>query len=317
MTINQTKRLNKIIEKINMAKSIAIFTHIGVDPDGLGSMFGLGEFLKSIGKRVEMLVDSKIDYTASQLFDPSMLSFQPSQDNDLAIFVDCNTAERLGEYAPYIFSHKNSIRLDHHEGYFKVAKLELTLPFSSCCEAVLMLIESMGKTPSKKVATYLLAGLTSDSDMFSTMATNKNSHFAAAKLLELGADNYAATQVSKSITPNQFALYGQIIKNSKVYDDIIISHVTAKEFRALDCDKSAADIYNNRLIDVAGMRVSCLIKELSKNLFRCSLRSRGDDVRAVAQAFSGGGHKCAAACKIKGSLKQVEEKILKEIRKNL
>ena len=40
----------KVVERIKKAKKIAIFSHRDPDPDACGSMFGLCEFCRAIGK---------------------------------------------------------------------------------------------------------------------------------------------------------------------------------------------------------------------------------------------------------------------------
>jgi phosphoesterase RecJ-like protein len=46
-----------------------------------------------------------------------------------------------------------------------------------------------------------------------------------------------------------------------------------------------------------------------------SMRSKSDaaDVCAICQKFGGGGHKLAAGARVRGTLTEVEEKVLKEI----
>jgi phosphoesterase RecJ-like protein len=62
--------------------------------------------------------------------------------------------------------------------------------------------------------------------------------------------------------------------------------------------------------------VALLFKEEAREAVRVSLRSKGDvNVAAVAKAFQGGGHKNAAGCTLIGSLPEVRERVLGEIRR--
>ena len=53
-----------------------------------------------------------------------------------------------------------------------------------------------------------------------------------------------------------------------------------------------------------------------ERLIKLNLRSKSPvDVQKIAQAFGGGGHKFASGCTIKGSLKEAEEAVLKQVKK--
>ena len=57
--------------------------------------------------------------------------------------------------------------------------------------------------------------------------------------------------------------------------------------------------------------------ELEPNYFRLNLRSNVINVNKIATVFDGGGHKNASGCRMHGTLEEIEEKILKEIEKQL
>ena len=76
---------------------------------------------------------------------------------------------------------------------------------------------------------------------------------------------------------------------------------------------------NEGLIDhiraIEGVVVAVFFEELPEEKVRVSMRSKSDaaDVCAICQKFGGGGHKLAAGARVKGTLAEVEEKVLKEI----
>ena len=92
--------------------------------------------------------------------------------------------------------------------------------------------------------------------------------------------------------------------------------------------KTAADLGvfpedNEGLIDhlraVRGVIVAVFFEELAEGKVRVSMRSKDEavDVCAICQKFGGGGHTLAAGARIRGSLAEVEEKVLEEIREVL
>ena len=66
---------------------------------------------------------------------------------------------------------------------------------------------------------------------------------------------------------------------------------------------------------IHGVIVAIFFEELSDGKVRVSIRSKSDkvDVSAICQQFGGGGHKLAAGARVRGTLAEVEQKVLKAI----
>ena len=80
---------------------------------------------------------------------------------------------------------------------------------------------------------------------------------------------------------------------------------------------------NEGLIDhlraIRGVIVAVFFEELADGKVRVSMRSKDEavDVCAICQKFGGGGHTLAAGARVRGSLAEVEENVLEEIREVL
>ncbi len=74
---------------------------------------------------------------------------------------------------------------------------------------------------------------------------------------------------------------------------------------------------NEGLIDhlraIHGVIVAVFFEELADGKIRVSMRSKDErvDVCAICQKFGGGGHTLAAGARIRGTLSEVEERVLK------
>ncbi len=311
-----TNNYKKAISMINSAKSIALFSHISYDCDALGSMFGLYEFLKSNDKNVDMFLDDNINNTDAQIFDKSLFSTD-LKTYDLCILTDSSDIERIGKYANYFKTHQNTLRLDHHKGYFNIATIEIVEEFSSASEVVLNLIEKMGAKPSSTSATYLYAGIASDTDRFITSNVNLKTYENALKLVKYGADTEKVNNFlfkTKSLTAEK--IRALVFQRLKIYDnDIAISYVKLKDLKKYGLNQNKIG-YANDLIYLENIKISCLLKQHGKNTYKCSLRSKtGYNACLVAEKFGGGGHMMASGCIIRGSRKKVTKKILNVIRK--
>ena len=70
--------------------------------------------------------------------------------------------------------------------------------------------------------------------------------------------------------------------------------------------------------DIEGVEVSIFVRQKEENAFKISLRSGNEvNVSDVCLMFGGGGHPRAAGGLIQGTLEQVREKVLKEVKKAL
>jgi phosphoesterase RecJ-like protein len=62
--------------------------------------------------------------------------------------------------------------------------------------------------------------------------------------------------------------------------------------------------------------VAVFIRQVEKNSYKLSLRSKGKvDVQKIAKSFGGGGHVAAAGFQIDGTLKAVQSKVFSAVRK--
>src|SRR6266436_5370552 len=109
---------------------------------------------------------------------------------------------------------------------------------------------------------------------------------------------------------------GEIIFNLIKSQGLPLNHDIAEDLAVLPED-------NEGLIDylraIRGVIVAVFFEELADGKVRVSMRSKDEavDVCAICQKFGGGGHTLAAGARVRGSLAEVEEKVLEEIREVL
>ena len=71
----------------------------------------------------------------------------------------------------------------------------------------------------------------------------------------------------------------------------------------------------NYALSIQDVEVAAFFRELPDGRYRASLRSKGQlNVASVAQAFGGGGHKCASGCSLDGPLSAAVERVVVQLR---
>ncbi len=318
------KLYKKIKDKINGAKSIALFCHIRPDFDALSSMYALYYGIKK-DKKVQMYSNRKLNNKEKLLLDDSLIQiggFNP-ETYDLLISVDTPNVERLGIYGEGFKQHKNTIKIDHHqpsgEEIGDISYIDVNS--SSCCELVFNILKAMKCKITPQVATILYTGLFTDTNSFTNLNTNPNSFHAAYELSQKGADIAKVSDIINRQKPQSEVNITKIFyeKYKRVDKEIGIITITINELKKAKAEKIDCDGFSMKLASMNGINISCSIIEMEDNKFYCSMRSRlGYAVNGIAKALGGGGHLGAAGCVITAkSITEAEKIVIKEIRKYL
>lgn len=312
--------MKKLVEKIQKANNIALFTHKNADPDALGSIGAFFFVLKSQGKACKVFLNEKPDSNFNFLNLENVfyeISEQDKNNFDLLISLDSASSERLGKFANFFAGHKNTIDIDHHKNRQSFAKEEYVKFYSSTAEVLLEVFEHIGAKLTPQIATCLFAGLVGDTDGFRNGATSSKSHQNASKLIEMGADiSLVNTALFSSKSYADLMIIKRILERAEFHEHIALSYITEKDGKELEKEKFLTSDLVNLVGSLEGVEISAIIKQDKGKNFRISLRSsKNYNIGEFCSRFGGGGHNQAAGMALVGSLKQVKHILLKELKK--
>jgi len=241
---------------------------------------------------------------------------------DLIIILDADALERLGEIYQKnteMFYRGETLNIDHHASNTYFGKINWVVEeSSSTCEILVSLIEALesehGRLMDKEIATALLTGIMTDTNLFQAPNTTPKSLTIAAQLIAAGGDrDIISKKVFQTNTYSTLKIWGRILSKLDSYPalGIVWSEVSTKDFNETGADDAAlSSALNNLLYSTEGAKVIILFKERN-GLIEISLRSIGDiDVSMVAKEFGGGGHAKAAGFKLEGSTLEDAKKIV-------
>lgn len=317
--------LKSIAKKILKAERIAVFGHVSPDLDCLGSAFSLHEGLtKQLNKAVDIFADGKVE-RYGELIDVDILNAKEFiySAYDLIIAVDTSTSDRLGMFETGVLNHKNIIKIDHHpeltenDALMKQKYVESTS--ASASELIYLLLKELNVKITPQIATYLYAGITSDTNSFLNDNVTPRSMAIAGELFKCGADVLKVNRiVFKTISLSKWNLTKVAYEKAEIIGNFGIIGITLKELKKLGNDGEGVSMFANQLISIEGVDLACVYTEKNLRSFRCSFRSKfGTRVDLIAKKLGGGGHKQASGCEVKGSLKEVRAKIVKAIKEGL
>jgi len=299
----------------------AVLGHVRPDGDALGSQLALALSLQQLGKEVRVWNEDGMLEKYSFLPRAELLTKPPSspENVDVAIALDTAIQNRLGTALAAVRTAKIWINIDHHlsnPGYGNIAYVDPSAPATA--EIVFRLIKSQGLPFNRDIAENLYAAISTDTGSFQYPKTSAHTLEIAAELIRAGLDvGRLNQQLYENYPRRRLELLRELLRTMRFEQgdsvaSFSLSLKTAAELGVLPED-------NEGLIDhlraIRGVIVAVFFEELTDGKVRVSMRSKSNavDVCAICQKFGGGGHTLAAGARVRGTLAEVEEKVLEEI----
>jgi phosphoesterase RecJ-like protein len=304
-------------------QQFVVLSHVRPDGDALGSQLALGLSLKKLGKNVRIWNEEGVLEKYCFLPRAELLAKPPATPEhvDVAIALDTAIQNRLGTTLASIGSAKIWINIDHHltnPRYGDLVIIDSNAPATG--EIIFRLIKSQRLPFDHDIAENLFAAISTDTGSFQYPKTSARTFEIAAELVRDG--NLDVGKISQQLYENypkrRLELLRELLRTMRFSEcgriaTFSLSLKTAAELGVIPED-------NEGLIDhlraVRGVIVAVFFEELSDGKIRVSMRSKDErvDVCAICQKFGGGGHTLAAGARVRGTLTEVEEKVLEETR---
>jgi len=315
-------KFEQIGQALREGGRFAVLSHVRPDGDALGSQLALGLSLKRLGKDVRIWNEEGMLEKYSFLPSANLLTKPPAdpEDVDVAIALDTAIQNRLGTALPAVRSAKVWINIDHHPsnpGYGDLVYINPKAPATG--QILFELIRSEKLPIDAAIAENLYVAISTDTGSFQYPNTTARTFEIAAELVRAGVDVGRVSQLTYENYPRRRSellrdLLGtmRFEANDRVAS-FSLSLATAKKLGVLPED-------NEGLIDhlraIHGVIVAVFFEELADGKVRVSMRSKSEKVNvcAICEKFGGGGHVLAAGARLRGTLAEVEKKILEEVR---
>lgn len=317
--------LEEIIERIREHQRFAISTHVSPEADAVGSALALRLILKRLNKEAVVVMQDPVPYNltflkgAEGVRGPQALEaerFAP----ELWFIVDCANLDRVGDQVRRLIeaSGKPIINIDHHLHNPKFGELNYVRQTAATAQLIWELAKRL-HILDPEIATCLYAGIVADTSAFRNDNTDAQALRDAAELIEHGARaREVAVNLYERRTLGETRLLGYALLNAQLEDGIFWVSFPLQVFAELGAAPHETEPVVGELRKLDGIEVAVLFKELENNKVKISFRSKGRlRVNEIAERFGGGGHEKAAGALISGSLREVEEIVLKELRRRL
>jgi phosphoesterase RecJ-like protein len=302
------------------AETILIVSHLSPDGDAVGSLLGIANALRALGKTIVSALDDSV---------PDILRFLPNSDTvqttltdgdwDLMISVDSSDEERTGKCGAYGRLHsKTVINIDHHATNVMFGNIHLVDPTAvSATEVIFQLLKTMNFKFSPEVATPLLTGLVTDTLGFRTNNVKPDTLLIAHELMGYGA---SLTEITARTLGNKSFLAVNLWKYAlatvQLHEGGVISaEITQESLKRAGLNDLTDSGLVGFLVKVNEAMISVVFKETIDGRIEISLRSKpGFDVSAVALSLGGGGHQQASGATIDGPMESAKKRVLPLLR---
>ena len=315
--------LDNIIEEIKKAESIVILTHETPDGDAIGSSLAMKVALKQLGKNADVIIKEV----------PRTFNFLPGseeiKDNseiksyDLAISLDCADLKRLVANE-YFENAKQTIVIDHHGSNKMYGDINFVNPVApACCQILIGMFQYFDINIDKELGTCILTGIITDTGGFRYSGVTPETFEFTADLLQKGvnvSDIYK--RVLQTKTKANFELMRRTLDRIEFLEDgkVTFTYITNKDLEEVNAGIGDHEGLVEIGRDVEGVEVSVFVREKDEeeNTYKVSMRSNDYvNVSDVCLMFGGGGHEKAAGAVLQGSLEQVKQKVMNELKKVL
>lgn len=287
--------VNECAEALKRHDDFLILTHTRPDGDTLGSAAALCSALRRRGKRAVLYPNSGFTPHIMWMVEPFV---GEAGTAPCVVGVDL-AGEKM---FPSGFPHGEiDLCIDHHPGEHGFAAMELIdCGKASCGEIVMEVIEALGGGITPEEASLLYVAVSTDCGCFVYGNTTAETHRAAARLIELGADHHRLNrEFFRSMSFSRLKLEGMVFSTLRTYRDnqLNVAVVTPDMMEVCGATEDDCDDLANLAGKVRGNRVAITVRELSPGRSKGSIRTDGSvDAAALCARFGGGGHKMAAGC---------------------
>ena len=316
-----------LAEQIRSARSILMSTHKDPDGDGIGAVLAMAFALRAAGTDVHVrLADPCPD--RFRFLDPGgILRALPEGATDLdcgrpdlALIIDTHQWSLLGCIGDLVRKAGiPTVFLDHHPVRGAVRRDVYGNP-DSCSTGELvyrLLLHYLDLPIDARIGECLYTSIAYDTHSFRYVRNSPSPHVVAADLLSRGVD---ATRIYRHLFASnpigKMRLLGQVLGAMQIDEDGKLAWVCLPIEWIKRCGVCEDDIRDtvNCMLEVDGVEVAVMLKEVHEGTIKVSLRSKGlFDISEAAMALGGGGHAFAAGASVSGDLEEARRRVMEVV----
>jgi len=311
--------IDRIREDILARQRFLISSHARPDGDSIGSQLAMAFALEYLGKQVRVI---NADAPPDHYFDfPGVdriefASEVPADaEADAVLVMECSDLTRTGVRG---FEGRYIINIDHHAGnrmYGAVNWFDESA--AACGEMVFDVVGALGVPLTFEIATHVYLAILTDTGSFHHSNITPRTFEICRRAVEAGVNPAAmARRIFDSNSFGKLKLIGALLDAMELLDEgrLAVLYLDDGMLKACGCTPNDTEGLINLPLTAREIQAVVFFKVAADGTIRVSLRSKYDvDVRLVASAFGGGGHRNAAGFTVDGPLADARGPILERV----
>jgi phosphoesterase RecJ-like protein len=304
---------HEIAARFRESRRIAVTSHLRPDGDSLCTALALSLMGDLLGKTVEVINKDNTPFPFVHFPDSGRIRIGQIDPDlfDTVILLECADVSRSGqEHLDKAFK----INIDHHYSNTPYARINWIRPEASAVgEMVFELSHYLNITLTPEIANHLYCAIVSDTGSFQFSNTTAKALEACTSLAKLGASPIRVSELLfNNNLPEKIKLLGQVLSTLTMNKkgNIAIISMFKRDLEALHLKEVDTEDITTLARSIKGTEMVMFFKEMDKDTFRVSLRSKGRaNAARVAEHWSGGGHIHASGFTVYGPY----ERLIREI----
>ena len=308
----------RLRDAIRRRQRFLVTSHARPDGDSIGSQLAMAFALDRLGKEVRIVnADAAPDHY--QDF-PGMDRIEivervDSSTADAVIVMECGDLARTGIAG---LEHPFVVNIDHHAGNSMYGAINWHDESAAACgEMVFDAIQALDVPLTFEIATHIYLAILTDTGAFHHSNITPRTFDICRQTVEAGVNPAAmARRVFDSNSFGKLKLIGALLDRMELIDEgrLAVLYLDDGMLEACGCTHNDTEGLINLPLTAREIQAVVFFKVTPGDSVRVSMRSKYDvDVRKVANAFGGGGHKNAAGFTVEGQLADVRADILARI----
>jgi phosphoesterase RecJ-like protein len=298
-------------------QSFILTSHARPDGDAVGSQLALAFALDWLGKDVRLVDRDPVPspYRDFPGIDRIEVASAVEGTADAVVLLECSDPTRP-EVAG--LERYDLINIDHHLGNAEYGQVNWFDPSAAACgEMVADLIDALGVPWTTAMAEHLYLAIATDTGGFRHGPVSTRTFEACRRIAATGVDpSELSRRIFSSFGLGRVKLTGAMLSAMQLFHRDRVAVLFFDDALLATCGASVDD--TEGLVNIPLMarevEVVALFKQQAPGVCRVSLRSKGEvDVRRVALAWKGGGHRNAAGLTVNGDFAAAQQAVIAAI----
>ena len=309
--------VGRICDAILSRQRFVLTSHARPDGDSIGSQLAMAYALEALGKEVRLV---NADAAPEHYFefpgvDRIEIRAETTTDADAVIVMECSDLTRTGVAG---LGDRFLINIDHHAGNRMYGAINwFDESAAACGEMVFDIIKALGVPLSEEIATHIYLAILTDTGSFHHSNITPRTFDICRQTVEAGVNpTIMARRVYDSNSFGKLKLIGALLDQMLLVDEgrLAIMRMDDAMLEACGCTNNDTEGIINLPLTAREIQAVVFFKTSGADGVRVSMRSKYDvDVRMVASAFGGGGHKNAAGFTVPDRLSDIQDRVVERL----